>query len=235
MPEAPLGPSEAAACAPHLPFQCFRPSTPPTAINIAVGLLVGYSVGRFVAPGPSLGVFVATIALGNYGNLSLGMAAAPPPLPCCFWFICLMLFFVHFPHGRVIFFTRSELSFISGIAIIILWACNQPCSLLLLSLLFFQFFPSQCSFQRCAQTLTAPYPMFQTARSEVCCIFLHSRPLSFWNFPGNARKGVPGSLLFLLEDHRGVQGQASLLAVGFRHEAPENLGKCLQTAQFLGG
>lgn len=60
-------------------------------------------------------------------------------------------------------------------------------------------------------------------------------PPFFWNFPGNARKGVPGSLLFLLEDHRGVQGQASLLAVGFRHEAPENLGKCLQTAQFLGG
>jgi hypothetical protein len=40
---------------------------------MAIGSAIGYAVGRFAAPAPIMGVFVACVALGNYGNLPLGV------------------------------------------------------------------------------------------------------------------------------------------------------------------
>eukprot|EP00667_Euglena_gracilis_P010665 EG_transcript_10869 len=52
------------------PLPCF------VGLNIAMGMLVGYVVGHVVVPRSLLGVFTATIAMGNYGNLALVLVPA---------------------------------------------------------------------------------------------------------------------------------------------------------------
>jgi predicted permease len=46
------------------------------ALNILIGLCVGFVAGRFLKVGPALGVFVACVAIGNYGNLPLVLIPA---------------------------------------------------------------------------------------------------------------------------------------------------------------
>ena len=58
----------------RLPFP--HPLALPPAVNMLIGVLVGYVVGRFCIVKQSLGVFVACTAVGNYCNLSLGLLPA---------------------------------------------------------------------------------------------------------------------------------------------------------------